>query len=600
MPTREVDVLICGGGPVGLLIGYCLARYGLSTYIIEQHSKATQEKFGRAAMIAPRSLEMLEQLDLADPLGQIGFVARGQVAYKDGVKVDGVRAYSSSDIKGTFYDYLLLIRQKYTEGVMRDGLKACGGGDVGFGCRLVGFEVGDGAGEGRVRSTVETAPGQRLEVVSKFIVGADGSRSTVREMADIPFEGEKSTRVFIRIDGVVKTDMLESRRGLAAVYSKSHGTILWACLDHGRTRVGYLLPAKLHEELEGDITQDVVIREAKKALEPFTLEFEVVDWWTAYAVGQRLAKHYRVKERIFLAGDAAHTHSSAAAQGMNTGIHDAVNLSWKLAGHIKGFFMDSVIDSYETERRQIGAKVIEQDKMLAILHSGEVPEQYKDNSDVSAQELLDKLYASNEARFVGIAIAYPADNITTVEYPNLKFAAGMRAPDVLVQNPGMNVPIRLFTLFKNIGKFTILVFSGDPSQTNASLQAFRKYIDGAESIARYSVDLCQYLTILHASNENCTPDEKLGIPRLGSAFYDVDGSAHERYGVPSGEGQVIVLRPDGTIGTACGLDGGVELSAYFAKFMKAKKVKVDDGTSNGSGTPLQGMADIETQDCESY
>lgn len=80
-PDDKVDVLIRGGGPVGLLIGYCLARYGISTYVIEQHERAKQTRYGRAAMIAPCTLEMLDQLDLADAWGQIGFVVCGQASY---------------------------------------------------------------------------------------------------------------------------------------------------------------------------------------------------------------------------------------------------------------------------------------------------------------------------------------------------------------------------------------------------------------------------------------------------------------------------------------------------------------------------------------
>lgn len=100
---EPVDVLICGGGPVGLLIGYCLARYGLSTYIVEQHDREKQIMYGRAAMIAPRSLEMLEQLDLVDDLLQTGFVVRGQVQYKDGARID-MTTYASSNISDTFHD----------------------------------------------------------------------------------------------------------------------------------------------------------------------------------------------------------------------------------------------------------------------------------------------------------------------------------------------------------------------------------------------------------------------------------------------------------------------------------------------------------------
>ena len=102
--TTEVDVLVCGGGPVGLLTAYCLSRYGVSTMVVEQHIPTSDIRYGRAAMIMPRTLELLDQLDLADALGQIGFAARGQKAYKDGKMLEiGPTVSSESD---TFFDYV--------------------------------------------------------------------------------------------------------------------------------------------------------------------------------------------------------------------------------------------------------------------------------------------------------------------------------------------------------------------------------------------------------------------------------------------------------------------------------------------------------------
>ena len=335
----EVDVLICGGGPVGLLTGYCLARYGLKTFIVEQQDKIDHATYGGAAMIAPRSIEMFEQLDLAEEMLQMGFIVRGQVSYKDGQSVDAV-TYASSNITDTFVDHLSLLSQKYTEAVIRDGYSRYERRPVHHQTKLLALNIGQPSERFRVTSTLQRADGSTFRVKSRYLVGADGSRSSVRELAGIRFDGEKNTLRFIRIDGVVKTDMPHARRGLAAVSSKSHGNIMLACLDHGRTRVGFSFPEKLYEELGSELSKEDVVREAQKGMEPFKLEFERIDWWTAYAVGQRLASTYQVEDCVFIAGDAAHTHSSAGAQGMNSGIHDAVNLAWKLAGFAKGWFKD--------------------------------------------------------------------------------------------------------------------------------------------------------------------------------------------------------------------------------------------------------------------
>lgn len=104
--------------------------------------------------------------------------------------------------------------------------------------------------------------------------------------------------------------------------------------------------------------------------------------------GPRLAAAYRMNDRIFIAGDAAHTHSSGAAQGMNTGLHDAVNLSWKLAGYINGWLKEAVLNTYDAERRPVAQQIIEQDKIILVLTGGEIPEQFKNNPGVDPHEIL--------------------------------------------------------------------------------------------------------------------------------------------------------------------------------------------------------------------
>lgn len=599
---EEVDVLICGGGPVGLLTAYCLARYGgVTSYVVEQHERTKQTAYGRAAMIAPRTLEMLDQLDLADALGQIGFVVRGQVSYKNGERVESLTA-ASSNISDTFFDYLLLCRQRYTEDVIRDGYGRYSARSVHYGAKLVDFAVGGRDEEYTVMSAVETQDKGTISIRSKFIIGADGGRSKVRELAGIRFEGEKSNRHWIRIDGIVETNMPEARKGICGIESRSHGSILWACLDHGVTRVGFALPEKLWEEIGANISREDVIREAQKALQPFTLEFKTVDWWTVYSVGQRLASDYRKSDRIFLAGDAAHTHSSGAAQGMNTGLHDAVNLSWKLAGYIKGWLSEEALNSYATERRPIAKRIIEQDKIISVLTGGEIPEPLKSNSDADAHKLLTETYKKNASLNTGLGIIYPPDDVTVVVSAApvaQKIQPGERAPDVFVQRPGLRIPLRLYSVTKNHGKFNIMLFCGDLNQTQASSKKFREHLDSSSSVLNYSTNIFQCLTIIAGSNDAGSPEERLGTPCFGNAFYDVDGLAHERYGVPISKGAVVIARPDGTIGTVCNLEDGKSLSRYFERFVTAEKRTDRESQKHGGQKSVSGTGEVDLEREES-
>ena len=568
---EEVDVLISGAGPVGLLIAYCLARYGVSTHVVEQHERAQQTRYGRAAMIAPRTLEMLDQLDLADQLGQIGFVVRGQSSYKNGEKVDSVSS-AASDITDTFFDYLLLCRQRYTEDVIREGYSRFSDGAVQYGARLTGFSVMTGSNERfQVHCIIENQNGIKATVKSKHLIGADGGRSTVREIAGIEFEGESSSRFWVRIDGIVETDMPEARRGICGIESSSHGSVLWACLDHGVTRVGFALPRELRERLGANISKDDVILEAQKALRPFTLEFKTVDWWTVYSVGQRLASQYISNGgRVMLAGDAAHTHSSGAAQGMNTGLHDAVNLSWKLAGHIKGWFAGSVLDSYTAERRPIAHKIIEQDKIISVLTGGEIPEAFKSDPNVDPHKLLTDTYKKNASLNTGLGVTYPPDSLTIVHSKSqkeYKVLPGERGPDALLQRPGTHIPIRLLSLLKNYGRFTAILFCGDPSNNSNSIKKRRLYLNDRGSFKEYPETLCSQMTIIASANDAGSPAERLGSDFYGPTFYDVDGSAHARFGVSLEKGAVFLLRPDGTVGTAFDVEDGAAASKYFGQFV---------------------------------
>lgn len=222
----HADVLIIGGGLVGLLIAYCLARYGISTYIIEQHDRSEQSRYGRAAMIAPRTLEMLDQLDLADALGQIGFVVRGQVSYKNGEKVESVTA-ASSNITDTFFNYLLLCRQRYTEDLIREAYEKHSGKRVHHGARLLDFHLSRKGDNVVISSIIDTGEGKEMTIRSRYMIGADGGHSKVRNLAGIPFEGDRSNRHWIRIDGVVETNMPDARRGICGLCT------LWAAPGSG-------------------------------------------------------------------------------------------------------------------------------------------------------------------------------------------------------------------------------------------------------------------------------------------------------------------------------------------------------------------------------
>lgn len=135
----------------------------------------------------------------------------------------------------------------------------------------------------------------------------------MRSLGKFPFPGTSSPHKWVRLDAVVDTNMPSSRSKAIALESREYGNVLWTPTDNGRTRIGFVCPDDVYGEHGNGITEEAIINAAKNAVKPFTLEFVKLDWWTVYEIGQRVAERYR-DGRVFLAGDAAHTHSSGAAQ----------------------------------------------------------------------------------------------------------------------------------------------------------------------------------------------------------------------------------------------------------------------------------------------
>jgi phenol 2-monooxygenase (NADPH) len=385
----------------------------------------------------------------------------------------------------------------------------------------------------------------------------------------------------VRIDGAIETDMPDADEGLGSVESPTHGNVLFVRLDHGRTRVGFPLSPAMIAKYGEKLTQEDVIAEAKLAVKPFSLEFTCVDWFTTYAVRHLVADTY-IKDRVILSGDACHSHSSGTAQGMNTGVQDAFNLAWKLAGVLKKWFHPSVLATYNSERRPVAQKIVTMDKVFSALISGIVPPELASISD-DPHILFTKFASESVAYSTGLGVRYETTNPLNVATRAGMIPAGARAPDVLVFAPGscLQLPTRLHSLMKNFGLFWIVVFAGEPLLTRPKLKILRSFVDQPDSAAiwaapnahpaprdqrtnDHSPARVKFLTIIQGRKP--AVDEALGVPRFGDAYYDYDSSAHSRYGVSSREGAVLVIRPDSTVGFATRLDHGREIVAYFKGF----------------------------------
>jgi phenol 2-monooxygenase len=264
-----------------------------------------------------------------------------------------------------------------------------------------------------------------------------------------------------------------------------------------------------------------------------------------------------------LAGDACHTHSSGAAQGMNTGVHDAYNLAWKLAGTIKGWYEKEVLETYDSERRSTAKHLTEVDKTFSTLISGQIPGKYQ-ATYTDANELFSKLFEETADFNLGLGIQYE-ENILNKAPSAGMISAGSRAPDALVYPPGSHFPVRLFTLGKYMGRWTIMLFAGQYELTQEKLHAAAKgLIDLAQTLPQ---GVTRLMTIF-ASSMATVPSI---IPKAGFMYYDQDRSAHLAYSISPKTGALVVLRPDGMLGYATTLDDFGSVAEFLTSFVKAQR-----------------------------
>ncbi|KAF2491393.1 FAD/NAD(P)-binding domain-containing protein [Lophium mytilinum] len=574
--VEHVDVLVVGGGPVGLITAYQFAASLPSPFrikIIEKEPKSAQDQYGRAITLYPRSTEMLDQLGLADALAQECFACRTTASYdKDGNEVAGRGWYFMETMKDTKWDFALVLRQKYQEEIFRQALKR-EGVSLDAPVSLVGIQVDDSVGWNgyKITATVENGiTGARSVIKCKYVVGADGGRSFVRRAMDIPFDGASSEDKWVRIDGVIETNMPKPR-SYAAIESPTHGNVLWAALDHGGTRIGFAFTAE-REKAYAEFNEEAAVKEAIASVKPFTLSFTQVDWWTIYVVGQRIARNMLVKDCVFLAGDACHTHSSGAAQGMNTGLHDAVNLGWKLSLVLRGLAKPELLHTYEAERLPNVHRLINYDKDISRLMTMQLPIGWTGDPKADPNEVLGHVMAEAATFSSGLGIYYEVDDKLNVANTfssvsgSVPVESGHRAPDVLLQKPGTFESTRLQKETPNIAHFYIIVFAGDISHTKPFMTTFSNAVANSKVLSNKSLPI-SFLTIATTSGPSAY--ELLGGVPFGKVFYDVEKAAHSRYGVDVTGGAIFVLRPDGWVGTAMEItsDAVNKLESYFSSFL---------------------------------
>ncbi len=338
------QVLVAGAGPVGLAMALELARYGVSVRIIDKTADA--EHTSRAVAIWPRTLELLDRPGVSEEL-----IRRGNKVTAANILSGGkpVGSLSLGQIASP-YPFVLMLPQYETEAVLRDRLAAFGVLPE-HGIELFGLDQDE---EG-VTAHLRRPDGTELTERFAWLVACDGAHSVVRHLLGLDFKGDKLGLDWTQGDFHLTGYPFPPSQ--LAVFYHADGPLLFFPMAPDRARVITSLGASTGKPpvaLDQHAFQKLI-----DARGPGGITLTGTVWTSAFHINERQVDRYRTG-RVFLAGDAAHIHSPAGGQGMNTGIQDAVNLAWKLAqvslGRVSGTWL---LDSYDAERRPVGAEVIQ-------------------------------------------------------------------------------------------------------------------------------------------------------------------------------------------------------------------------------------------------
>ncbi len=343
MPVSQ-KILIVGAGPVGLTLACELARYGIGVRLIERSPEPTRTS--KALVVWSRTLELLDRMGCAPAFLAAGLRARGASLRSGGRVLGGARF---TEIASP-YPFALMIPQAETERLLTEHL-------AGFGIAierrvtLSAFSHGTDA----VTARLTDADGREDEVSTPVLIGCDGAHSRVRHGLDLAFTGQAQGDEWLLADVRVEGPGTPPPDEIA-VYFHRDGPFALFPLPGGRARVIGTVGKADPEHPRPDPSLDAVQALTEARAGPGIRVSDPV-WLSHFRINERKVEQYRVG-RVFLAGDAAHIHSPAGGQGMNTGMQDAVNLAWKLALVLRGEAAPDLLDSYSPERNAVGESVL--------------------------------------------------------------------------------------------------------------------------------------------------------------------------------------------------------------------------------------------------
>ena len=522
----DCDVLVVGAGPTGLMAANLLKRSGVAVRIVDRRTEPSRES--RAFAIQARTMELFQHIGVVDELLDRGVVNPGVEFYVGGERAGGID-YDVADAPDTPYPFLFLLPQSRTEAILVEDLSARGV-EVERGVEVTGLEQ-DAEG---VTARGVAADGREITVRGAYAIGADGAHSVVRKALGLPFEGSKYAQTFLLAD--CRVEWPGDRpldHACFRVFMNGSSIGLFLPLDGAACSRVMATDHSGKADAGGAEASHMDLPELQAAFSRATgMDARLSDpvWTTRYRAHHRGVDRYR-EGRAFVAGDAAHIHSPAGGQGMNTGLQDAANLAWKLAAVLRHGAAPDLLDTYDAERRPVGVQVVATSDRMFSAAAGQTGWRATARDWIArpAAAAISNMKSVQQKAFRTLSeldIAYPPDFGEDVA-PALAGAGpgvGRRAPNAAVARR-----TDVFDLTAGYG-WTVLALSRKPLERDEAERA----ADALDALARDGV--AAHLVA------------RLAVGRHPRVVFVSSPAVFDAYGVRGQGGQATYLvRPDGYV-----------------------------------------------------
>jgi 2-polyprenyl-6-methoxyphenol hydroxylase-like FAD-dependent oxidoreductase len=527
MNDPVLPVLVVGAGPTGLMMATELARHGIAPLIIDR--AAAPATTSRALVVQPRTLEIFDDIGVIDQAIAAGNPALNLTINFANSSVDlDIANQLTGPQNYTAYPALRTLSQHDTERILTGELSKRGV-EIERGRTLVDLTQ-DGEA---VTVSLRGEDGSIDTVRCRWVIGCDGAHSAVRKAAGIPFTGSTYRDEFIMADAELEWDLphgalygFPSPAGIFAAFSMpgENRYRIFGNFPPGQEGPSAEYSEPSHDEFQAMVDERV----------PLPAKVVKEHWVTRYRVHSRSVPRYR-DGRIFLVGDAAHVHSPAGAQGMNTGIQDAYNLAWKLALVERGIADNKLLDTYQAERHPVGVQLLKStDRLFAIL-GGQNPLARLARGRVApllARVVLARPWVLRRiiGRLAQLRVDYPDSPLNSEDGTGWRDAPapGDRAREAGVLIDGRRG--RLYDVFRGT-HHTVLLFTG------------------LDDDARPAVQLCRIADDIEQKYPGLVKARVVSAERFAdhpAALGDPTRAAHRQYGV--GSACAFVVRPDSYVG----------------------------------------------------